>query len=337
MKLSLWQTLTGLFLALLLFPACYQEIELKPSDTPPRLVVYSLFSPDSIFKVRVGRTVAINEFRNPDTLLWLDDAVCSLFVNDHFLEVLTDTGLGYYVSTSNYHPQPDSVYRLVVDHHVYGRAETQSSIPPGQMQILSVYKQDSALMEGTDMNPRPISYAKITINNDLQVAHYLELFLTQYEYHLGDSTIYTTPGVDIVKEPLGTLSSGLTLSSTNSLIFSSSLLSSGQNSLELYYYPLIYEIVMDTTFAYANLQVNLRILSPEFYNYLLSLERLDRSDYFDNPTFILSLPPTNLYSNVQGGYGLFAGFQQIRDSLSYPMSLDSGIYNYYRQIQSQIQ
>ncbi len=103
--------------------SCYKPVyETIPSQSP-KLVVNSLFSPDSVFTVYVARSRSFNDQLRSYTILWVNDAVCSLFVDGSFLQVLQNTGNGRYVSPDGYKPQVGRHYKTKVWHRELGEAE----------------------------------------------------------------------------------------------------------------------------------------------------------------------------------------------------------------------
>jgi hypothetical protein len=88
-----------LVLAVFLFSSCEEELNIKPDDFPPMLVLNGLVEQDSLFIINVSRTGGLNEtFMLGD--LFVTDASVKLFDGDNLLETMQHDSLGFYTSTS---------------------------------------------------------------------------------------------------------------------------------------------------------------------------------------------------------------------------------------------
>jgi len=304
-----------LFSITLLFYSCDTLVNTDFPEPDKKLVVLSLFSPDSVMKIRLSTVVDLNTPQKPDSVFnWVNGAICSLYVENSFLEVLQDTGQGIYVSPSGYHPLTGKHYTIRVFHNNYPSVEATSYVPDS-VPIVSVEKKDSALVESDGFSQMVLNLVKVRINNTLDSMQFMELFLTQASPH---NESWDTVKYDylFMKYPGVILRSGV--KTFKSILFSSDNLAPGPNLLTVYY--ITPQIWSDHGLVfYKNLQTHLRVVSLDYYYYKLTSIMEDNYDDFWNGTY----RPTPIYSNVKGGYGIFAGYVEAVDSTSYPLSLDS--------------
>ncbi len=299
-------------LGLLLLVSCTQIEPIESKQFPKKLVLISFFSPQHIFTVHVSKVIGLDEYpHNSDTIVWVDNALCSLYVNDRFLQVLQDTGSGCYVSPNGYRPEVGKHYKIKVFAPGFPSIEASSYVPDS-IHIISVYKKDSALVIPDDFNVDYIPLVKVKVENKLDSVQYVEFFLTEY---LPDEGYYAVGLRD-----LGPILSQGVLNQFYVLL-SSDKIPLGKSVLSCYYLPFYYGINSEV-YIPKNLQVHLRVVSEQYYNYKLTASVENNYDDFWGGTY----QPVSVYSNVKGGYGIFAGYNESIDSTTYPVSLDSILF-----------
>ncbi len=309
-----------LFGIIFLFPSCYKIVDADFVDIKPQLVMLSFFSPDSIFKVRVGRSVGLNEFDRADTLIWLDDAVCSLYVDNSFYQVFLSRGNGWYVSPTGYHPVAGRKYKMIVWHSVYGRAEAESYVP--QKTTLMGVQFLGRIERAGDLGVNHYLKYGFSLADEPDEKNYYELYVTD----LRPEIVYSDLGSDDIDTVY--LDTNLFYISTYnpvllenasfgySLIFSDKYIKTSSVKVSF----LINE-TSKTLYGYLikNLQIHLRVLSSDAYKYKLQIVKYFNTDEGIWQTSEIVISP---YSNVIGGYGIFAGYNETVDSSTFPVSLD---------------
>jgi len=287
---------------------------------PPKLVVNSLFTPDSVFTLYVAQTRSFNDQLQSDTILWVNDAVCSLYVDGSFLEVLQNTGEGRYVSPSAYRPQAGHQYGIAIWHKTLGKAEAQSSVPQ-LPHLLEFKKQDTAvylpdLLDFDIPDGSPSKLGRIDLSYSKGGSDYLQIISRQtYAGYWIYGCWNCHQDSLIVAQRLVPLY--LPQQQENIFTYNFTILVDCKDTVEHlslfsdeYFLPY-------SDYLFKNISLELRGLSKEMFAYYKSLTRISESTVMGN------YEPVTYYSNVEGGYGIFAGYSSVFDTISYPVSLDS--------------
>ena len=272
----------ALFAILISFQSCRKviEIDLPPADS--KVVVNSFFTDGDPIKVNLSKSIGVLDNIIPEC----KNATIILLINN----VKTDTlypDNGYYYS------------------HVLAERGKNYSL------IVHVPNMDSVLCE--DIIPEKtilqncICTDSVLIDEDRFIINELKLDfqdsagLSFYEVQLSANYIidnnYTSIWFRKNSDPIIT-STGLLDYNPKTLIFTDKLFDGKHCSVKIYF----------ATQAYAdyNLKITFRSVSESYYKYkerqyayLFSLE---------NDIFSGMSDPINLYSNIKGGYGIFAGY-----------------------------
>ena len=272
----------SLFAILTSFQSCKKiiDIDLPPADS--KVVVNSFFTDGSPIKVNLSKSIGVLDNIIPEC----NNATIILLINN----VKTDTlypDNGYYYS--HVLAERGKNYSLIV--HVPDMDSVLcEDIIPEKTIIQSCVCTDSILIDEDGF-----------IINELKLDFQDAAGPSFYEVQLSANYIidnnYTSIWFRKNSDPIIT-STGLLDYNPKTLIFTDKLFDGKHCSVKIYF----------ATQAYAdyNLKITFRSVSESYYKYkerqyayLFSLE---------NDIFSGMSDPINLYSNIKGGYGIFAGY-----------------------------
>ena len=284
----------------LIYISCEKIIPFEGDVTIPKLVINSIFESDSTFKVHVSSSRSVIDtasFQN------IEDAVVTIKEeNGSVIETLNHIENGFYKGQT--FPQENQTYTLEVTHPNYSNITSSDSLPSP----ITINSIDTS----TIVDPINGDRLQITLNFDdpeksqnyylietFSVNEYLiieNLDTTEYEVDTSQQWILLT---DEVFQNGGSpwRKQGL----FNDLLFN------GQNkSLELEI-PYENESGSEGGFQWSWKTIGLRIylhnISRSYYYYRISLELYQNAS--GNPF----AQPVQVYSNIENGFGVFAGSQ----------------------------
>ncbi len=293
--------------------SCNKIIEVDFPELEEKLIIESLFSPDSTFSVFVSRTTNFDD----SNVYFIDDATCKLFANDEFLFEFNYQDTGFYIAPDNYKPLPGVLYKIEVTHPDLPEVWAEDSIPVFKPSLSNIQLIDSARFDCEGYY-----YADVYFNfTDLKNQdNYYELSLFVREDTVPDIglSISKIEWFENLKENYFTIIRSDDFILTNeSLIdyypirypFSDMLFSASTHQFSIYYNTKIYSSFI----AYHTLFIKLRSTSHEYYNYRKKqiLHKNNQMGDFWTGTG----NPVQMYTNVHNGYGIFAGYQEVVDSI----------------------
>jgi hypothetical protein len=252
--------------------------------------VNSILSADSLLKVHISLASKLDT----NELKGLDNAQVKLYVNDTFKELLISTGNGVFTSTT--FVEPSKKYECRVDITGY-ETVICSNIIPKPSHVRDIVHISVA---GKDQEGMTYPAVKFTFSNTKNEKSYYEARIRLIEY--GSEQI---PDMYNIVDPV-LLNEGLPLSVfSNELItdtaytmtinyFTGSASSSNGGPMTTTLYPFILEV---------------RSVSYDYYQFVRQKYLYDTGRF---PEFGLSSNQAfQLYSNVQNGYGIFAGYSSV--------------------------
>jgi hypothetical protein len=252
--------------------------------------VNSILSADSLLKVHISLASKLDT----NELKGLDNAQVKLYVNDTFKELLISTGNGVFISTTIV--EPLRKYECKVDIPGYETVSCINSIPkPSHLRdIIHVS------VAGKDQEGMTYPAVKFTFSNNPAEKLYYEARIRLIKY--GSEQI---PDMYNIVDPV-LLNEGLPLS-----VFSNELITDTAYTMTINYttgsagssnggpitttlYPFILEV---------------RSVSYDYYQFARQKYLYDSGRF---PEFGLSSNQAfQLYTNVQNGYGIFAGYSSV--------------------------
>lgn len=296
-----------LIIIILLFGySCSKKVDIDLPDDNPKLVVGSFFTKDSVFKVLVSHTLPITQNGYPI----IDNAQVELYKNNQFIENLYYEN-NFYKSYSS--ATENERYQIKIKAKGYKKVSAESKIPVGNPVLLNKnFYLNYAFYTYDDGTVFPISKLECTIADDLTQLNYYEISI-YIKYFDSYDQKYRIIGVAFRKNENQIINNENIIDYyPSSIVFSNELFTSNQQKIDMDFRSF----VLDNIQYHQNskLIIILRKISKEYYLYQKSYT-LHR--FFQSSDEIWGSPaPVKLYSNVQGGLGIFAGYSQVIDSIA---------------------
>ena len=262
--------------------SCQKVIEIELPETAPKIVVNSFFTENTRMKVHLSKSIGILENIIPECT----DATVILRENNIIIDTLYYQSWYYY---SNILPEKNKNYALEVITPDMETVFCEDLIP--EKALLQNYVcTDSVLI---DEDGFIINELKLDFKDSAGPSFYEVQLSAKYIIDNNYTSIWFMKNSD----PIIT-STGLLDYNPKTLIFTDKMFDGKHCSVKIYF----------ATQAYAdyNLTITFRSVSESYYKYkerqyayLFSL---------GNDIFSGMSDPINLYSNIKGGYGIFAGY-----------------------------
>ncbi|MBN1953149.1 MAG: DUF4249 domain-containing protein [Bacteroidales bacterium] len=274
-------TYAGIF-TLLIILSCREYVENDFPEYPEMLVVNSILIADSPIKVHVSKS------HNMDTskLQYIDDASIEIFENGELVDQLSYDSNGVY--SSDWIVKAGDVYKCLVQVPGYSTIQCIDTVPE-HSEFIDIQHIAFAGKSGDGS-----SYSSISFSFPVDREH--TSFYEAKLYVQGGGGNQLTKLID----PL-ILSTGLPKP-----VFTDELVQEDSYTMTLYYHNSALRPVL----------LELRTLSKGYYNYLVSTYLYQQGRY---PGFTGGVVPTSqLYSNIEGGLGIYASYSSISSDTIIP-------------------
>jgi hypothetical protein len=291
------------------------------------IVVNSLISPSEPIEVKLSQSVNITE---QDTIIYIDNAIVSIYCDDTFQEKLSSAGGGVYKSL--FLPEQNKTYKIQVTAEGLSNVFAITKIPPKPELVTLI--SDSSLFNGFNIRVRVI------IKDDALLDNYYYLTLKSYviesviDYSIPPDTVRTGNEImlyyhwkeiekfsdllfinndqtlsgkdgsttkETIQSILGTTKTGLQV--INWFAFSDKNINGTIHTIELY----IADNIRPSSAK--PIYIELKSINKEYFNYLKS------KTYAENEGNNPFSEPVRVYNNINGGAGIFAGFNKVVDSV----------------------
>jgi hypothetical protein len=269
--------------AAIIFASCETVVDLDLPEQKPALVVNALTSPDSSFKVTVSHSISVLD---NGTISRITNATVELYKDGSFVETLTHSGDGVYISPGGLLPLPGHEYMLKVSAPNYDAVSSTTPIPSA-VQIVSAEIRDS-VGQAFGYYTSEIS---LSFNDPAGRGNYYlaEMGIIDSAGYYNPFFIYPTTDESSSKESIGY---GIIMSDD---LFDgkSYTLDAAFDSYLLTYWDSIPNSKVITT---------LKSISKDYYLYVKTKNLHYQSQ--GNPF----AEPVQVHTNVEGGFGIFAGY-----------------------------
>jgi hypothetical protein len=278
--------------SIIIFSNCRKLVQDEFPDIQRTPVINSLLIADSIVKLHVSLTGKIDTTH----LEYVDNAVINLFINNGFKESLSYLDNGIYQSKTIV--KPGNIYSCEIKIPGYNDIFCEDSIPfPTRLEELNHFNTSGKDEEG-------LSYAaiKFTFNNKINDRKYYEVKIKFKNYGYQDEAEL----VNII-DPL-IINEGLPIA-----LFSNEMIKNESYEMTLNY--------TTNSFSYMNMNlypliVEIRSVSYDYYQFVKSMYLYEIGRFPDGLSSSSSSYP--IYSNVEGGKGIFAGYSSFKSDTIYP-------------------
>lgn len=303
----------------ILLSSCSRKIELEIPDSEKKVVVFGLIQADSIMTINLSFTKPMLENGEIEKI---DDAKIELFENEIFIENLQPIGQGKYQSTIT--AKSETNYKIIVTVPDFDVIKASTYVPAYEYVDEGTIKPDSYYDQQQSQYESEIS---ITFNDSLGIKNYYQASFYSYSYSavqwdtitntflVTDSTksyftsthfLYSMDPVIVNEGDLQYYQDG---SDISSLIFSDKLLS--ENNTVKFLVQGLYagrSIPSESLVIFKN-------ISYDFYMYQKSWVRQSFNQgigNFDATNMFLVNNPNDLYTNIENGLGIFAGYSETQ-------------------------
>ena len=284
----------------LLLTGCNKVIEIDIPEHKQKAVVSCLFHKDSTFKMYISKSVGV-----PDDLSGpVENAFVKLYKNGVLSDTLFFNG-NLYQSHITAQPNTSYAFNAVVEN--LEPVHAKDTVPDAP--VLGSCSTEDMQVTIDEMIYNQL--AKIEIIDPHGIKNYYELFLlAQYT-----DTIF---GSGDCTERIGAYSDNPVFNENNfrsidSFVFDDKLFDGETVILPVNYTsPSIDNNGTMVYFDYT-LTVVLRSISKAYYDYLIRLDNhltAQWSDIWDGVSV-----PVQMYSNIENGYGIFAGYNEVRQEV----------------------
>lgn len=298
-------------LFLCLFTACEEPAPLRLNQNPAQLVVVCNFTPDRAVQAFVSKWQPILEETDVE---YLRDATVEIFRGDTYLEALQlvdpkhASEIPYY-TTVNLAPEANVEYTIKVSAPGYEPATAKSRIP-APTRILSAQASGFQMEDEPDNGLFIATYnLRLSFEDPGDEVNFYHISLLQqiitFQKVEGDTLITGQYLLPIMFDPqdnenfrVAHIGGGLLLSDEGF-----------ENKFIDFDIPLRIELKKNEE-KLGKLFVDLRTVSEEYYRYFAALSRQRQAS--GSPF----AEPVTLFDNIDGGQGIFAGYNSSRDSLS---------------------
>ncbi len=290
--------------------ACTKEVELDLPQHNSMIVVNSVFNNDSLLTVHISKSNGMFQNSRP----WVESAIIKLYQNDELIETneLIPTDSGLYIS--NFVAQESNSYKLEISSSGLNSIECKDLLPTKPI-LGSISFKDSIYV---DEDRFPISQARILIHDSFNKKNFYEVKF-KLKYILPDESKYRiTDAISYRKN------SDIVLQNENildyypkTLVFSDELFNGQDYNMHIDFAGPIsitaYNGQMEHQGYDFTLIVYFRSISENYYKYKKQLTKHlynQEGDIWEGVG-----DPIQMYTNIDGGYGIFAGYTQIIDTV----------------------
>jgi len=262
--------------------SCKKVIDIELPDTAPKIVVNSFFTDSSRIKVHLSKSIGILEGTAPD----IPNASVVVKRNGVIIDTMYLESGFYY---SHILAERNNHYTLEVSAPGMDSVFCEDIIP--EKAVLQSYVcNDSVLI---DEDGRAISELNLDFQ-DLSGPSFYEIKLETYDVIHNNSW-----GVWFEKnsDPIIT-STGLLDYNPSTIIFTDKLFDGKHCSVKIYF--------VSDDWSDFSLKISFRSVSESYYKY--KAKQFAYLFSLQNDIFSGMSEPVNLYSNITGGYGIFAGY-----------------------------
>ena len=303
----------SVFIIILMFSCeTLVEIEVPPIEQKP--VLNCLFAENEQFKVYLSLSMSVNDTSETK----IKGASVSLFANNEFIEELADSGKGFY--KSSHFAELNREYRIEANINGFETLVASDALFEKIIIDSVFFKKDAVVnpYEG-ELNPE----VNIIFNDNVNINNYYEIALI--ETHKSptlneDGLDYINTELIIDNDPIAyslindpALNSEDLIGWINCIPFSDKTFNGSKYHLKI---PLVLdEFNYEQNFnPEQSLFIIFNITSYNYYKYKTTMDKhifnQSGSIPYENILFINSGNPVEMYSNVENGYGIFAGYIQ---------------------------
>jgi len=286
-----------------LFCSCEKELPIVLSPKGKGIVINSFFNDEEFFYVNISSTQPSTD---SDTAYFIDNAIVLLYENDIFLDTLTLRTDGNYFSDKII-PETDVPYKLEVEVPGIKTATTDFSQIPVAVKDFSLDTSTYIdILSKTEYRRVKLKFRDIENVTNYYLL-YMNCLVTRYEYDTEGNI------VDSIKTNVayGWGREGINIPHTSQLLFTDELMEGDTIERNLYIRKDMYGSGLgkfDNIVGYFKLCT----ISKEYFLYAKSY-----TQQYESIDWSVFVEPVTVFSNINNGEGIFAGYGQCIDSVYY--------------------
>ncbi|MCF6242218.1 MAG: DUF4249 domain-containing protein [Bacteroidales bacterium] len=305
------------FIIVAIFSSCEKTITIEIPDNGRKLVVNSLFTGDSVLSLSLLESKYILDESFSDYYRYEYDSVSGakidLYENEQFIEQLNEISKGKY--QSNYIIKTDKDYQIKVLAENFPDLSAESYVPE-KPEILGLEVYDTRDEEGYEVTGFTLRFKD---NPEQSNYYFIEAFekvvMKDQSWETGNDTIISyTNSLNVYSSDPNAYSDDWGLG--EGILLNDELLN-GEDYLfkffayssSYYYYDEYGNSYPDENIISVTYVVYLNSISKDYYQYYKSLSKHLEAQY----EFFME--PVQVYTNVENGFGIFAGYSSDVDSV----------------------
>ncbi|MEO6903263.1 MAG: DUF4249 domain-containing protein [Bacteroidia bacterium] len=289
-----------------LITGCTKKLEYDFKPQAPKLVISSILVPDSLIKVYVSSTQSILSNKNTT----INNALVLLYEGNKVADTLVSKGNGLYTYANKHLALEGELYKIIAYANGFDSIFSEVTIPNTVM----INSAHAICPYGYTQNNEPYTLFELTINDVPNEENFYELvlylkqprlpyqFATMADFKTNDNILINEGDIDYINY-------------SSSLLISDKLFNGKTVTITCQFSNYNTQIGADKYFA-------LRYVSQSYYKYKKYLLRhqynQNTSSTLDDPLQLLfSGEPSNMYSNVKNGYGVFVGYNSTIEKVPF--------------------
>lgn len=285
-----------LYVFIFLCTSCIDKISADLPAPPKRLVVNAVITPDSIFRVQVSRVTSATDSASR----LLSSAQVYLLAPGRGAELLRPQGKGLYYSPTE--PASGNVYTLRTEVSGYPSVSATDTMPA----VVPIREAWYSYPTATDQNNELLGTVVLRFDDPAPTTNFYEISCYQTAGQGSGVPLEARGNAALVAEDDGGFN-------PQSLFFSDKLFNGQPFELRASFRPNGHGTTNGVNTVSGELYLVLRSVSRTYYQYRKSWTRHlynqgTKGDGTDLNQLLFLGDPTALYSNVQGGYGVVAGY-----------------------------
>ncbi|MDD2635050.1 MAG: DUF4249 domain-containing protein [Bacteroidales bacterium] len=281
----------------ILLSSCKEVVQSEFPDIEKTPVVNSILQADSTLVINLSYSASLNFGK----IEYIENATIRFFVDDNLEEIISNGEDGMYIS--NITVTSGKKYNCEIDIPGYKMISCEAIIPI-RAKIINITHKNFAY---TDPEGTIYPAVELTFENNIYTTKYFEVVIkalrTNWEGEEDNIYAYLV-GID---DPL-IINEGLPIA-----VFSNELITDSIYTMSLNYFTGGSSWNIADTYPYI---VELHSINYDYYKYLKQLYLFKQAVNSDNLTG--STPPVQIYSNVENGYGIFAGYSNFISDTIFP-------------------
>ncbi len=271
----------------LLIVSCSKEVIIDVIPHDSSIVVNCFIKPESKIQLNISKSSGIFDTSNNV----VSDLKILLFENNLLIDTFMNLDSGNYIS--NIYPSYGSIYKISTKYN--GEIILASDYLPHNFKFLNIVDSDKIY---SDAEGSEYTGVKINILDNKETLNYYSVkIIFKNEYH--ESSLHIFSYDQIIK------SEEIESYNPHELIFSNALFKEDTTELFVNYY-------VPTRSSH---KIIVQVKKTSYAYYLYKKQLIKHLYNQDGDVWDGVGDPVQMYTNIEGGYGIFAGYTQITDTI----------------------